>query len=232
MTKGRQRHKNESEDEGCITRMENLPLDGGREIIHEGEIYYMVDNSSDGNRTQAGGEAHQVVDGPGGGETKHRNETSEDQASLALRQEDNVNKSVSGKVPEYASDDPLTREVHAAGVVPHGLRHQPSSGADTTEGTDQRSQNHLPPSTRHPGDHHRRWASATDAIAQRSRRRHQGHRRRHHRRHKGRSLTSRDEDVEVKTTYTSGRNNRQRYHRNNNTKFDAYSYTIILTDGE
>lgn len=61
------------------------------------------------------------------------------------------------------------------------------------------------------------------------------HHHQHRRRHRGRSLTSRDEGVHVETVYENGSNSKKySYNSNgdNGTEFDAYSYTIILTNGE
>ncbi|XP_050713379.1 uncharacterized protein LOC126996682 [Eriocheir sinensis] len=70
--------------------------------------------------------------------------------------------------------------------------------------------------------------------ARRSSERHRHHHH-HPRRYKGRSLTSRDEGVHVETVYENGSNsNRYRYSNSgdNGTEYDAYSYTIILVNGE
>lgn len=73
---------------------------------------------------------------------------------------------------------------------------------------------------------------------QRSRRRHHGHERRHHTRHHKQSRdwaprSSLDPIVRARTTYKYGndsRHHRRRTHDPRNDVYDAYSYTIILTD--
>ncbi|ROT69836.1 hypothetical protein C7M84_011940, partial [Penaeus vannamei] len=73
---------------------------------------------------------------------------------------------------------------------------------------------------------------------QRSRRRHDGHERRHHTRHHKQSRdwaprSSLDPIVRARTTYKYGndsRHHRRTTHDPRNDVYDAYSYTIILTD--
>ncbi|XP_042877869.1 uncharacterized protein LOC122256944 [Penaeus japonicus] len=124
----------------------------------------------------------------------------------------------------------------------NGTSHGSTGDATTTEESDATPSPRLPHHRRRHARHrHRPSPSETPALDELPkyhplhRRRHQFRGDRHHRRHhRHRAPTSRDEDVEANTTILTDYNSntrRQRSHEKDE-GFDAYSYTIILTEGK
>lgn len=216
-----QEHEENGGDDGCQFRSTNPPEHGGREITREGKVFRLVDptqerhNASDARRRQDG--------------------MAKDPGKVAADRSPTTNP----YEPHSGSEKPrrvrLGKEGGSAGNLVSPVIHDHFPTA-----RDAKNASPLDISTHRRFRHHR----GSQLHTRRHRRRHYhdgtrrsiGQRNHHHRRRqRDRLLTSRDEGVHAETIYENGsNNNRYRYNSNNDneTEYDAYSYTIILTDGK
>lgn len=202
-------------ESGCQYKSSNLSQDGGREIIHEGKVFRLVHPAQERQNASA---------------PLRRLDGAVYSPSKAGTQQDSTSSTHALEKPRGAH--PGKEKELAGGLVsPVLLDHFPTDkDKESTRGTQtgRRLRHHRDPKWHN--SRHRRMHYRNDANRSSDRRHHQ-----HPRRHMGRSPSSRDEGVHVQTIYENGSNsNRYRYSSNsdNETEFDAYSYTIILTDGE
>lgn len=202
--KGGKRHAEDEEDNSHNTGcfIREEEANDTSEVIHEGKVYRLRDGQEE--------------------EEDPANSTSEEELIL----------------PKFT----LTTIIDEEDADDNGTSQSPADDATTAEQSDASSSPRLfHHRRRHARHRHRPAPSETpslDALPKYHplhRRRHQFRGDHHHRRHhRHRAPTSRDEDVEANTTIVTDYNanaRRQRSHKKDE-GFDAYSYTIILTEGE
>lgn len=202
-------------NDGCQYRSPNLPEDG-LQIIHEGKVFRLVHPAQERRNASA---------------APRRLAGAANTPSMAGAQRDATTSTHALDEPRGAH--PGKEKEPAGGLVsPVLLDHFPTEkdankASTAVTQTGKRLRHH-----RESRRHRRRHFHDGD---RRSSDRPHHHIQHHRRRHRGRSLTSRDEGVHVETIYERGsNNNRYRYSSqgDNETGFDAYSYTIILANGE
>lgn len=205
MDKGGKRHAEDEEDTSYSTGcfIREEEANDTSEVIHEGKVYRLRDGGAEVEEDAA-------------------NSTSEEELVLpkftltAIIDDEDADDNVTS---HNAADDATTAEQSDASSAPRLFHHRRRHA---------RHRHHPAPSE----------APSLDALPKYHplhRRRHQFRGDRHHRRHhRHRAPTSRDEDVEANTTIVTDYNantRRQRSHKKDE-GYDAYSYTIILTDSE
>ncbi|KAG7172605.1 putative multiple epidermal growth factor-like 2 [Homarus americanus] len=208
----------DTDDGGCSVRTKTSTNSTGQ-ITQDGEIYYLVDNSQDNNANRSDGEGSkkQLLDAPESDEEDKVSTVQSDHSHRGKNHNKDVNREKG--ISEYTNDEPSIRDVAEGG------KSSPSVFRRESEVNTHQRPSSLTANRRRWNEHHHTQSSLTDTTTPSTRRAHR-------RRHRGRSPSSRDEDVTVETTYTSGRNGYRHRYNNNETKFDAYSYTIIMTDGK
>lgn len=202
------------EDEGCRFRSIASSKNGSIEITREGKVFRLVDstqerhNASDSRLQHVGTETEDQT--PTSPSNYLHNSSMELHHALLTEKKEPTRSLVSSALSNYF---PATKEDKSNSPVdtskPRRFRHQRNSKAHTRR--------------------HRRRHYHDGTKGSIGRRNHH-----HYRRQRLRALTSRDPDVQVETIYENGSDS-NRYHysssNNNETEYDAYSYTIILTGG-
>ncbi|XP_069991991.1 uncharacterized protein [Penaeus vannamei] len=203
--KGGKRHAEDEEDTSYSTGcfIREEEANDTSEVIHEGKVYRLRDGGAEVEEDAA-------------------NSTSEEELVLpkftltAIIDDEDADDNVTS---HNAADDATTAEQSDASSAPRLFHHR------------RRHARHR----HHPAPSETPSLDALPKYHPLHRRRHQFRGDRHHRRHhRHRAPTSRDEDVEANTTIVTDYNantRRQRSHKKDE-GYDAYSYTIILTDSE